>query len=75
MNGLYLPPKILRLDGKSAVEEIGVAKKDMPNFYVEALTISDGQVFSETREIVVPPEKRVLNVDFAVAWKTPDKPA
>ncbi|HTN76301.1 MAG TPA: alpha-2-macroglobulin family protein, partial [Pirellulaceae bacterium] len=61
-NGIYLPPKVLHLKGKTTVEEIGVVKKDMPNFFVEALTISDGQVYTETKEVVVPPEKRVLNV-------------
>ena len=35
----------------------------MPNFFVEALTVSDGKVHSLVREIVVPPEKRVLEVD------------
>ena len=63
-NGVYLPPKVIRLDGKSTVEEIGVVKKDMPNFFVEAVTIADGRVYTETKEIVVPPEKRVLNVDI-----------
>lgn len=62
-NGIYLPPKTLRLTGKSTLEEIVIAKKDMPNFFIEAVTISDGQVHSETKEIVVPPEKRVLNVE------------
>jgi uncharacterized protein YfaS (alpha-2-macroglobulin family) len=62
-NGVYLQPKTLKLDGKSAVEAIEITKKDMPNFFVEALTISDGKVFSETREILVPPEKRVINVE------------
>ena len=61
-NGVYLPPKVIRLDGKSTVEEIGVVQKDMPNFFVEAVTIADGRVYTETKEIVVPPEKRVLNV-------------
>ena len=61
-NGVYLPPQILRLEGKSRVQEITVAKKDMPNFFVEALTIADGRVHSEVKEIIVPPEKRVLNV-------------
>ncbi len=61
-NGIGLPPKILRMDGKSAVEQIEVRKKDMPNFFVEAVTVSGGKVYSETREIVVPPEQRVLNV-------------
>ena len=63
-NGVYLPPKVIRLDGKSTVEEIGVVKKDMPNFFVEAVTIADGRVYTEMKEIVVPPEKRVLNVEI-----------
>ncbi len=62
-NGVYLPPKIIRLDGKSTVAEVVVTKKDMPNFFIEAFTISGGQLFEETREVIVPPEKRVLNVE------------
>src|SRR5262249_11015431 len=62
-NGGYLEPKVLRLRGKSSLQDIVVVKKDMPNFFVEAVTIAGGRVFSETKEIVVPPEKRVLNVD------------
>ena len=61
-NGIYLPPKLLRLAGKSTVVEIPVGKKDMPNFFVEAVTVHGGKVYTETREIVVPPEKRVLGV-------------
>ena len=48
-NGVYLPPKVLRLDGKSTVEEIEVVKKDMPNFFVEAVTVADGKVYTETQ--------------------------
>ncbi len=62
-NGVYLKPKLLRLVGKSTMEEIEVMKKDMPNFFVEAMTVFDGRVYSQTREIIVPPEKRVLNVE------------
>src|SRR5262249_40710505 len=62
-NGLYVPPKTIRLSGKSVEEEIGVVQKDMPNFFIEALTIADGKMHTETRELVVPPEKRVLTVD------------
>jgi len=61
-NGIYLPPKILTLKGKSTVEDIGVAKKDMPNFFVEAVTIGEGRVYQEDRDLVVPPESRVINV-------------
>ncbi len=62
VNGVYLPPKVISMAGKSTLEKIVVSKKDMPNFFVEAVTVYDGKVHSEIREIVVPPEKRVLNV-------------
>ena len=62
-NGIYLPPQVVRLDGKSTLRQIDVAKKDMPNFFVEAVAIADGKVHTVAREIIVPPEKRVLSVD------------
>ncbi len=62
-NGLYQAPKVLRLKGKSIEEEIAVVQKDMPNFFVEAVTVHGGKVHSELRELVVPPEKRVVNVE------------
>ncbi|HEX4069604.1 MAG TPA: alpha-2-macroglobulin family protein, partial [Planctomycetaceae bacterium] len=62
MSDVYPRPQVLRLKGKSTLVEIGVTQHDMPNFFVEALTLSDGRIFVESREIVVPPEKRVLNV-------------
>jgi hypothetical protein len=62
-NGIYLPPKVIRLKGKSTVEEVAVVKKDMPNFFIEAFTVSDGKLRTEQREVVVPPESRVVNVE------------
>jgi uncharacterized protein YfaS (alpha-2-macroglobulin family) len=62
-NGIYLPPNVLRLKGKTEEFDIGVVQKDMPNFYIEALTLADGKLHTETREIVVPPEKRILTVE------------
>jgi hypothetical protein len=63
-NGAYLAPKTLQVAGKSTVEEIPVTIKDMPNFFVEAVTISNGKVHTEVREIHVPPAKRVLNLEL-----------
>ena len=75
-NGVYVPPKLIKLKGKSVVETIEVVKKDMPNFYVEAVTIHGGKVFTDTREVVVPPEKRVLNVEVQTTTTAPaDKAA
>jgi uncharacterized protein YfaS (alpha-2-macroglobulin family) len=62
VNNIYLPPKLIRISGKSAYEKIEVLKKDMPNFFIEALTIRNGKVFQELRDIAVPPESRILNL-------------
>ena len=62
-NGVYLPPKVLHLEGKSTVAEVEVVQKDMPNFFVEAMTVSDNKISEDVREIIVPPEKRVLSVE------------
>jgi alpha-2-macroglobulin len=72
-NGIYLPPKMIRLEGKSIEETVDVAIRDMPNFFVEACTIHGGKVHTELRELVVPPEKRILNVEV-VSSKTEYKP-
>lgn len=69
VNGVYLPPRIVRMKGKSTVQTIDVTKKDMPNFFVEAFTISDGKLFEETKEVVVPPESRILNVEVSAGKK------
>ena len=61
-NGVYLPPKVVRLSGKSTVEEIGIVPRDMPNIFVEALTVSNGKVHDDVREIAIPPESRVVDV-------------
>jgi uncharacterized protein YfaS (alpha-2-macroglobulin family) len=62
-NGAYLPPQLIHLAGKSTVVELGVTPKDMPNFFVEATTISDGRVHTQVCEIHVPPAQRVLNME------------
>ncbi len=69
-NGVYQPPKVIRLKGKSTIENIDIVKRDMPNFFVEALTISGGRVHVETKELIVPPEKRILNVEVLPSAET-----
>ncbi len=61
---------MIRLQAKSTVVEIPVASVDQPNFFVEAYTIYDGKFHQETREIFVPPEERVLDVE--VTTNKPD---
>ena len=54
--------RMVTLKGNSEVVEIPVALGDMPNFFVEAMTISDARVHTQVCEVIVPPAKRVLNV-------------
>ena len=63
MNGLCSKPIVLRMKGKSTVHEISIERTDMPNIFIEAVTIADGKVYNEMREIVVPPEQRIANVE------------
>jgi uncharacterized protein YfaS (alpha-2-macroglobulin family) len=70
VNGVYLPPKVIHLRGKSTVEEIGIVPRDMPNIFVEALTVADGKVHDEAREIAIPPESRVVDVAVEPSQKT-----
>jgi alpha-2-macroglobulin len=62
-NGVYLPPQVVQLKGKSAVVEIPVEQRDMPNFFVEAVTVHGGGLHTAVREIFVPPAKRVFDVE------------
>ncbi|MEZ5329648.1 MAG: MG2 domain-containing protein [Verrucomicrobiales bacterium] len=61
-DGAYSKPEIIRLTGKSTVHTVDIAKGDMPNFFIEAFTVHDGKVRHAVREVIVPPEKRVLNL-------------
>ena len=47
---------------RSAIVEIPVVADDQPNFFVEALTIYDGNFHQEAREIIVPPNNEFLDV-------------
>jgi uncharacterized protein YfaS (alpha-2-macroglobulin family) len=62
-NGVYQAPQLLRLTGKSTIVPVEVLAGDMPNFFVEAVTISDARVHTQVANIHVPPAKRILNVD------------
>ncbi|QDT73061.1 alpha-2-macroglobulin family protein [Lacipirellula limnantheis] len=62
-NGVYLPPQVVTLKGKSTIVEVPVEQRDMPNFFVEAVTVHGGQLHTTVREIFVPPAQRVFDVE------------
>jgi uncharacterized protein YfaS (alpha-2-macroglobulin family) len=51
---------------KTRIVELPIAKEHSPNFFVEAIAVGDGQVFSEAREMFVPPQGSELNVKLTV---------
>ncbi|MEZ6055069.1 MAG: MG2 domain-containing protein, partial [Planctomycetaceae bacterium] len=57
-------PQVLRLTGKSTTVDVGVVQKDMPNFFIEAVTIAGAKVHTIVREVIVPPEERILNLEL-----------
>ncbi len=61
-NGVYKQPQMIKMNGKTSIQAVAVAQKDMPNFFVEVVTVGRGKVFTEVREIVVPPVKKSLDV-------------
>lgn len=61
--GQYPKPQVIHLDGKAQVIEIPIEKGDMPNLFVEAFTVGAGEVHNVVRELHVPPEQRVVNVE------------
>ena len=63
--GNYKHIKSVQLNGKTAVVPLDVSHSDMPNFFIEAVTVFNGEVHTQIKEIIVPPEEKIINVDIA----------
>ena len=68
-DGIYLPPQLVKLTGKSQLVDIEVMPQDAPNFFVEAVTVHGGRVHTVTREIFVPPSNRIIQVEVVPSAK------
>ncbi|MEM9353891.1 MAG: MG2 domain-containing protein [Planctomycetota bacterium] len=64
-SGLYGPPRVLRLKGKTAIVPIEIKQTDLPNLFVEAVAVHSGKPHAVVRELFVPPADRLLNVEVA----------
>ncbi len=63
-NGTYPEPVWLKLEGKSTTHRFTLTEADQPNLFLEAYTISDAKVHNVTRQIIVPPKKRIATVEL-----------
>jgi len=56
--------RVIRMKGRTHVEEITVLDGDVPDFHVEGVTLRDLQMHSDSARIAVPPLSRIVNVDI-----------
>ena len=55
--------QLVHLDGTVKLIELPIEEKHVPNIFLNAALVSDRQIFTDTKQIVVPPVKNFLTVD------------
>ncbi len=55
--------KLLRLDGTIKLVEVVVAEQYVPNIFLNAAMVSGKQLYTDSKQVVVPPMKNFLTVD------------
>lgn len=60
--------EVLSLKRHATLVRVEIGEKQTPNFFLGAVTVSGGQVYSKTRSVIVPPREKILTVEVA-----PDK--
>ncbi|HET6973798.1 MAG TPA: alpha-2-macroglobulin family protein [Pyrinomonadaceae bacterium] len=54
--------QVVHVAGNTKLIEVPIEEKHIPNIYLSALMISDTQAYSDTKQVVVPPVERFLQV-------------
>lgn len=55
--------RLVHLDGPVKLLDLFVDEKYVPNVFLGATLVSDRQVFTDTKQVIVPPTKNFLNVE------------
>ncbi len=55
--------QLVHVTGTVKLVELDITEKHVPNFFVSAALVTDRQLFTDTKQIVVPPTKNFLTVD------------
>ena len=55
--------KLIRLDGTVKLVELDVTEQHVPNIFLNAAMVSGKQLFTDSKQVVVPPTKNFLTVD------------
>ena len=65
--GMMNYAKVLNLPTGSAMRELRISRSDMPNIFVEAVTVRNGRMYNVIKQVVIPPEKKILNIELKTA--------
>jgi uncharacterized protein YfaS (alpha-2-macroglobulin family) len=55
--------QLVHLSGTVKLVELDITEQHVPNFFLGAAMVSDRQIFTDTKQVVVPPTKNFLTVD------------
>lgn len=59
--------KLINLPTGSEIRTVNIRPSDMPNIFIEAVAVRNGRMYSVTKQIIVPPEKKILNIELTTA--------
>jgi uncharacterized protein YfaS (alpha-2-macroglobulin family) len=55
--------QLVHVTGTVKLVELDIAEQHVPNFFLGAALVTDRQIFTDTKQVVVPPTKNFLTVD------------
>ena len=55
--------QLVHMDGTVKLVNLDIDESDVPNIFLDATLVSDRQIFTDEKQIVVPPTKNFLNVE------------
>jgi hypothetical protein len=55
--------EVVYIEGKSKITSFKLNKQYVPNFFINAFVIGDGECYTDNKQIFVPPESQLLTVE------------
>ncbi len=56
--------QLVHLDGTVKLLEVPIEEKHEPNIFLSAAMVTDRQLFADTKQVIVPPDRHFLNVEI-----------
>jgi uncharacterized protein YfaS (alpha-2-macroglobulin family) len=55
--------KLIHVTGTAKLIDLPIEEKHVPNIFLNALMVSDAELFADTKQVVVPPVQQFLSID------------